>query len=594
MSPEALLPALAASGVETGAQGGLTGRVRLYFTRTNETAPYEADSDDQSTAQVFGLDAEDWLPGEEHSLVVDKGVFGYPRTSLVDLEDGTYFAQAELFLYTSYNRQGLPEVWLPATCVSAGGLNGEYAKPDGTLFSAVVQVEVRKGSREQVRLSMDRVTPKAESPGCAGLGDGVDSDWIKTVRVRSSLLSDWWGRDITLEACVLLPEGFDDHPDARYPLVVAQGHYSPEFWPGGAFQETDPACDPAVDGYDCVSEQYAYQLYKDWTATAPGSPFSGARMLVATVNHPVPLFDDSYAVNSANLGPYGDAIVTELIPAVERQYRGVGQGWARGLYGGSTGGWESIGVQVLYPDEFNSAYAACPDPVTFTSYTSINIYEEGNAYFYDSPFKRTERPGQRDDYSGLIWPGYGHPYGQTTATVKEMNHRELVLGTKSRSCGQWDIWEAVFGPVCADGFPCRLYNKMTGEINATVANYWRRNFDLKAIMERDWATLGPKLQGKLHVFVGGSDTYYLTNAVMDLEDFLLNTTNPVSDAEVVIGVHNGRGFEHCFRGYEVDADGNVLPNSLTRLTYNQAFLPAMADHFATSAPKGADTTSWRY
>lgn len=251
-------------------------------------------------------------------------------------------------------------------------------------------------------------------------------------------------------------------------------------------------------------------------------------------------------------------------------------------------------AQVLYPDEFNSAYAACPDPVTFTSYTTLNIYEESNAYYYDSPFKRTERPGQRDEYSGVTWPGYGHPYGQTTATVREMNHRELVLGTRSRSCGQWDIWEAVFGPVCDDGYPCRLYDKFTGEINATVAAYWREHFDLAAILARDWAELGSKLQGKLHVFVGASDTFFLTNAVMDLEDLLRNTTSPASDAEVVVGTHAGRGFEHCFRGYEYDADGNPLPNSITRLTYNQAFLPAMADHFAATAPTGADVASWRY
>ena len=335
------------------------------------------------------------------------------------------------------------------------------------------------------------------------------------------------------------------------------------------------------------------------------------------------------AVDSESTGPYGHAINYELIPEVERRYRGLGAGWARGLYGGSTGGWESVATQVLYPDRFNGpvncfaehlfqieraarpgfsflrtvlcnfmtrAYAACPDPITFTSYVTTNIYEADNAFFYNSDFRKTPRPGQRDHYSGQTWPGFGHPYGQTTVTAAETNHRELVLGSHSRSCGQWDVWEQVFSPVCADGFPCRMYDKKTGAINQTVARHWRDNFDLGHIMQRDWKTLGPKLQGKMHIFVGGSDTFFLVDAVMDVQDWLKTTANPASDAEIVVGTHDGRGYEHCFRGFDAarNPDGSPQPNSLSRLTYNQAFLPRMAAHFAKTAPKGADVTSWRY
>jgi hypothetical protein len=223
-------------------------------------------------------------------------------------------------------------------------------------------------------------------------------------------------------------------------------------------------------------------------------------------------------------------------------------------------------------------------------HTHVCVYKLFSCYvFYDYNF---------DNYTGNIYPGYGHPYGQTTTTFQEANIKELVLGTHSRSCGQWDIWEAVFGPACEDGFPCRLYDKSTGTINATIAKYWQENYDLKNIMDRDWSTLGPKLQGKLHLFVGNSDTYFLTNAVMDMQDFLETTSDPTSDAEVVIGTHNGRGYEHCFRGYEYeegkDANSTPLPNSITRLTYNQAFMPRMTERFVSSAPSGADVTSWRY
>jgi hypothetical protein len=310
---------------------------------------------------------------------------------------GEYFVQAELFLYDLYSRTDLPDVWMPVSCVSNQGLNGEYAKPDGTLYSDVMSIDFSSSS--SVDVSLNRVTPPAVSDGCAGLGDGVDSDWIKTVRITSDLLSTWWNRDIQLEACVLVPPGWNE-TGASYPLVVAHGHFSPEFFPGGSFQESDPDCDPSVDGYDCVQSQYAYYLYKNWTTLDETSAFYGGRMILMTINHPVPLFDDSYAVNTANLGPYGDAIVTELIPTVESMFHGLGQGWARALYGGSTGGWETLASQVFYPDEFNGAYAACPDPITFTSYATLNIYDESNAYFYDSDFKHTPRPSQRDDYSG--------------------------------------------------------------------------------------------------------------------------------------------------------------------------------------------------
>jgi len=321
----------------------------------------------------------------------------------------------------------------------------------------------------------------------------------------------------------------------------------------------------------------------------------------------VPFFDDSYAVDSANVGPYGTAIMTELLPAIEGKYRGIGEGWARGVMGGSTGGWESFAVQVLYPDDFNYAAVACPDPIGFTSYTTVNIYEEKNAYYYEAPFKRTARPGQRDHYSGTsVLPGtsiptYGKPYGQTTATVEEMNRRELVLGPKSRSCGQWDIWEAVFSPKGSDGYPARIWCKDPrdatceyGAINATVASYWKEHFDMTAKLRREWtAGLGPKLSGKLHVFVGASDTFFLTNAVMDLQDWASDPSlSPPFGGEIVIGAHEGRGYEHCFNGFL--PDGTVAPNSVTRELYVTKFVPRMAERWAASAPAGANMEWHKY
>ena len=155
------------------------------------------------------------------------------------------------------------------------------------------------------------------------------------------------------------------------------------------------------------------------------------------------------------------------------------------------------------------------------------------AYYYDSAFKRTMRPGYRDHYSGTAvlpgtsTPAYGSPYGQTTATIEEMNRREMVLGPHSRSCGQWDAWEAVFGPKGSDGYPARVWCKEParcgsgyGQINQTVVSYWREHFDMTHKIRQRWAGaagLGKKLSGKLHVYVGAGDSFFLTDAVMDLQ-----------------------------------------------------------------------------
>ncbi len=313
-----------------------------------------------------------------------------------------------------------------------------------------------------------------------------------------------------------------------------------------------------------MQQDYGYAFFKQWTG--PNFP----RAIMVTIQHANPYYDDSYAVNSENLGPYGDAITYELIPYIERAFRGIGP-WARAVYGGSTGGWEALGVQVFYPDLYNGAWANCPDPIDFRAYTVVDIYNDKNAYYSAGPFKRTPRPGKRDYL------------GQTRSTVEQNNMMELVLGTKSRSGGQWDIWEAVFSPVGPDGYPKRIWDKRTGEIDRTVAEYWREHYDLVHIMQRDWATLGPKLRGKIMLNVGLSDNYFLNNAVYLAEEFL-KSAMPAADARVDYGMKD----EHCWSG------DHEHVNAISRLTYNNRFIPLMAERWRKTAPPGADVTSWRY
>ena len=135
-----------------------------------------------------------------------------------------------------------------------------------------------------------------------------------------------------------------------------------------------------------------------------------------------------------------------------------------------------------------------------------------------------------------------------------------------------------------DGYPKPLWDKMTGKIDKTVAAYWRENYDLRYILQRDWATLGPKLQGKLHIYTGDMDNYYLNNAVYLMEDFLKSTDSPPYGGEVTYGDRA----EHCWNG------DPTQPNHISRLRYNWQYLPKILDRIKRSAPEGADLTSWRY
>ena len=257
---------------------------------------------------------------------------------------------------------------------------------------------------------------------------------------------------LTLIACLLAPSTW---------ALTAPAEHALQFEHGEADSDLKPEFSTRfrLAGYNRIQQQEAYDFFKKWIG--PTMP----RMVIIKIQHANPYYDDSYAVNSQNLGPYGDAIMYELIPYVEKMFRCIGQGWARFTYGGSTGGWEALAVQVLYPDAFNGCFAACPDPIDFRAYTVVNIYEDENAYYMKEDWKKTPRPGHRD------WLGH------VSSTLEQMNHRERVLGTHSRSGDQWDIWEAVYSPVGTDGYPKRLWNKLTGEIDREVAAHWRENYD---------------------------------------------------------------------------------------------------------------------
>jgi hypothetical protein len=391
-----------------------------------------------------------------------------------------------------------------------------------------------------------------------------DTDQVKYLRVQNDRLTKFWGRPMYLGAIVLLPYGWDAHPGAHYPLLVHHGHF-PSSMQSDGWRETPP--DANASAQQRPAQEAAYRFYQDWNG--PNFP----RMIHLLVQHPTPYFDDSYAVNSANNGPYGDAITYDLIPQIEKQFRGIGQGWARVTTGGSTGGWEAFGVQVMYPDAYNGAWALCPDPIDFRSYRSVNIYDEHNAYYYeDNPWKHTPKPGYRDYRDHLY------------STFEDRNLVELAIGTHGRSGGQHDAWASVFGPVGDDGYCKPVYDKLTGTIDPEIARYWRDHYDLRYILERDWTKIGQKLRGKIHITSGTMDNGYLNNAVYQTEEFFKSVKNPPSDAEIIYGERR----EHCFTG------DTEHPNNVGSRTVHQRYMPAMARWMIKTAPPGADTKSWVY
>lgn len=534
------------------------GRLLLMLANNDTSEPRFQINDGPKAQLVFGIDVDGMKPGEE--VAVDATAFGFPIRSLGDVPPGRYFVQALINRYETFTLKTGHTIKLPPD----RGEGQQWNSKPGNFFSKPVAIEFDPQQTNGIRIVMDQEIPAVAEPR--------ETKYIKHIRIKSERLSEFWGRPMYLGAHVLVPEGFDEHPEARYPLMVFHGHFTSDF---GGFSETAPEPDMdttdysdrfGIYGYKKIQALEAYNFYRQWTSR------DFPRFLIVEIQHANPYYDDSYAVNSANLGPYGDAIMHELIPEIERRFRGIGEGWARFTYGGSTGGWEALAVQMFYPDDFNGCFAACPDPIDFRAYCLVDIYKDRNAYWYDTDYKKLPRPSHRN-YLGHI-----------QSTMQESNYFELALGSHSRSGQQWDIWEAVYSPQGDDGYPKRIFNKETGDIDREVASYWRESYDLRHILQRDWTKLGPKLKGKIHIYCGDMDNYYLNNAVYLAEAFLKSTTNPFYDGEVDYGDRA----EHCWNG------DHQNPNYISRLRYNTMYLPRILERIQKTAPAGADVRSWRY
>ena len=534
---------------------------RLLFLLSNDPSeePRMQIDDTPKSQMVFGVTVDGWKPGQ--NVTVGDSAAGYPVRKLSQVPPGDYTVQAVLDVYETFHRADGKTIKLSPD----RGEGKHWNLAPGNLYSKPVKVHVGPGGAP-IAVSLTEVIPP--------IVPEPDTKYVRHIKVQSKLLTKFWGRPVFLSAVVLVPEGFDEHPNARFPLMIFHDHFVTGF---SDFRTTppDPNLKPDYSerfhlaGYNRIQQEEGYKEYQKWIS--PGFP----RVLIMKIQHANPYYDDSYAVNSANLGPYGDAIETELIPAVEKQFRAIGQGWARFMYGGSTGGWESLAVQIFYPEHYNGAFVACPDPVDFHAYMSRDLYKDDNMFYIQGANKRIEQPAMRNYL------------GQTLISVRDNAAYEAALGDTGRSGDQLDIWQAVYGPEGKDGYPAQIFDKETGAIDHKVADYWREHFDLDAILQKNWDTLGPKLQGKIHLYVGDADTYFLNDAVYLMEDFLKTTGTPGHGVPYEGEVKYGPRAEHCWNG------DPTLPNAYSRLHYNTMYLPKIMERIEKTAPSGADM-SWRY
>ena len=539
---------------EKFSENGYDGRLLLMISNNNNAEPRFQINDSHHTQIIFGIDVESWKSGQ--TQIFDSNVYGYPIKSIGNLKEGEYYVQAFLHKYETFNLSTGYKVKLPKD----QGEGQKWNISPKNLYSTPKKVKILKSGTIKISLE-NEISP---------IEPIKDSKYIKHVKIKSEMLSKFWGRDMFLQANVLVPHNFNKNSKVKYPLMIFHGHFPNTF---RGFR-TEPPAAPKKDtiynsrfgitGYKYIQEKEAYDLYKNWISD------DFPRFIAIEIQHQNPYYDDSYAVNSANLGPYGDAITYELIPHVENLFNGVGEGWGRFLYGGSTGGWEALAVQVFYPSEYNGCFAACPDPIDFRAFTVVNIYEDENAYYHKSDYKKTLRAGMRDG-KGII-----------KSHLIDMNHREMVLGSKGRSGDQWDIWQAVFSPAGDDGYPKPIWDKKTGKIDKYVAEYWKENYDLSYILERDWNKIGNDLIGKLHIYCGDMDNYYLNNAVVLTEEFLESTKNPYYEGEV----DYGNLAEHCWNG------DHENPNHISRLRYNTMYLPKIKERLKKTAPKNHNLINW--
>lgn len=496
-----------------GLEVPVTGRAYVILTRDSEREPQRQVG--IRGVPFWGREVRGMVGGEEIRVVPgEEGVIGYPFADLSSVPAGDYTAQAFLNVFTTFHRLDGHVVEMHLN----SGAGQRLWQAPGNALSEPQQVSIDPSRGGTIHLALTRVIPPIQpvpEGGSLQQGNPVDrGELVRFVKIRSDALSAFWGRDMYIGANVLLPSDYWTNPDRRYPVLYLTGHFPGEGAPYGY-----------SDGPEEGRRRNA-GFSEFWRSTE--SP----KMILISVRDANPYYDTGHSVNSANVGPYGDAFIRELIPHLEEEFRIIPQSWARTLAGGSTGGWEALAIQIFNPEFFGGTWGWCPDPVDFRYYQMVNVLENENAYESGGEWVKVERPNNRQ------------PDGTIVSTIRQEVSYERAVGPNGRSGGQWAIWEALFSPVGTDGYAQPIWDRVTGEIDHEVAQYWLENWDLTHHLVSNWSALGPDLAGKIHVAVGDMDSYYLNNAVELMEEAMEGLTDPAPQASF----EYGRRKPHCWIG----------------------------------------------
>ncbi|NLY02966.1 MAG: hypothetical protein GXY83_43495 [Rhodopirellula sp.] len=426
----------------------VTGRLYVFLSRRSPEPRFGPDW--FRPEPFFGEDVDGLMPGTTAEIDAQSDAFPAP---LSKLPAGEYRVQAVLDHSFDEPQPG---------------------RAAGNFYSAAVRANLDADQSGTVPLVLDRVVELPPFP---------QSPWIEEFPVRSRLLSEFHGREVIEPSAVVLPAGYHTEPDRRYPVIYVI--------PGFSGSHRD------------LARGYLY-----------GPPAAGAgevdfiRVLLSGQCK----WGHHVFANSATNGPRGDALVRELIPAVERQYRTIPAATARFVTGHSSGGWASLWLQVNYPETFGGVWSLAPDPVDFRDFQKVDLYAEPPLSLFRDP-QGNPRPIARRGLEPALW--YEPFVGMDDV---------LKYG------GQFRSFEAVFSPLGDDRAPAKICDRTTGQIDAGIAEAWQA-YDIRLLLKRNWSRLGPRLAGKLHITAAGQDTFYLEGAVKLLADTLRELG---SDAEVTI------------------------------------------------------------
>lgn len=430
-----------------------SGRVYVFFSRSSREPRF---GPNWFNPELFlSRDVVNWKPGKTIAFASrdDADMLAFP-VSLAKMNLTGYRAQA-VARFNPYDR-----------LVGRGVGNG---------YSQVVRLPAEEAAAETPELVIDKLVPARKF---------TETKWSKLLSIQSKLLSDFHDREVTLNAAVILPAGYYDHPSRRYPAMFN----IPGF---GGTHFRGMTSSPVREEND-----------------------QGVEFLRVMLDASCPLGHHVFA-ESANNGPVGRALVEELIPALDEKFRTIPRPTARFLTGHSSGGWSSLWVQITYPDLFAGTWSTAPDPVDFRDFQRINLYRPGENMYVDRDGER--RPLARRNGRVALW-------------YKDFADMEWTLGHG----GQLHSFEAVFSPRAADGKPALLWDRKTGRIDPEVARAWRK-YDIRLVLERNWKMLAPKLAGKLHVHMGEKDTFYLEGATI-----LLKQSLEELGSDAVVEIHPGK------------------------------------------------------